>query len=48
MAISTRDAGATLRALNIMDNVTGGTLDIRGSIVGKRGERFVGLIALRS
>ena len=48
MAISTRDAGATLRALNIMDNVTGGTLDIRGSIVGKRGERFVGLIAMRN
>lgn len=48
MAIYTRDAGATLRALNIMDNVRGGTLDIRGSIVGKRGERFVGLIAMRN
>lgn len=48
MAIYTADAGATLRAFNIMDNVGGGTLDIRGSIVGRRGERFVGLIAIRN
>ncbi len=48
MAIYSSDAGAALRALNIMDNVSGGTLDVRGSIVGKRGERFVGLIAIRN
>ncbi len=48
MAIYTGDAGATLRAFNIMDNVRGGTLDIRSSFVGKRGKRFVGLIAMRN
>ncbi|MHA1537355.1 MAG: YhdP family protein [Alphaproteobacteria bacterium] len=47
MAIYANDAGATLRALNIMDNVQGGALDIRGAIVGKSGERFVGRITIR-
>lgn len=48
MAIYSSDAGATLRAFDIMDNVSGGTLDIRGALVGKNGERFVGLIAIRN
>jgi len=48
LAIHSTDAGGVLRALGIMDNVVGGTLDVRGAIVDNKREPFAGRITMKN
>ena len=48
LVIRSTDAGGTLKALGIMDNVVGGTLDVRGAIVDNKEEPFEGRVTIRN
>jgi len=48
LLIRSTDAGGTLRALGIMDNVVGGTLLVNGAIVDNKREPFAGRITMKN
>jgi hypothetical protein len=48
LAITSTDAGGTLKALGITDHVVGGTLHVRGAIVDNKREPFAGRITVKN
>jgi Protein of unknown function/AsmA-like C-terminal region len=48
LLVHSTDAGGTLRALGIVDNVVGGTLQVRGSIIDNKREPFAGRITIKN
>ncbi|MEJ2122068.1 MAG: DUF3971 domain-containing protein [Alphaproteobacteria bacterium] len=48
LAITSSDAGGTLKALGIVDNVVGGTLHVRGAIVDDKREPFAGRVTIKN
>ena len=48
LSVVSNDAGATLRAVGLHDNVVGGRLDIRGTILDRKGEPFAGRVTVKN